>query len=104
MTMKELRDARLPLIVHLEQAGRDTGRFVVVAEFTKHDVVIFQGGTATLEPISTDAFRREWSGYAIAPQNNIGGRFPPSRKIAALVVVWAVVSVGRKVIRRRTIG
>ncbi len=102
LTMAELEGANLPVIVHLEQTDRGTGYFALVAEFTEHDVVVVNGGRATLMPISKDTFRREWSSYGLVPHGRAGGVSVIRRVLAAFLTAVAVAYAGRRIIRRRT--
>lgn len=96
LTMKELQNLRSPVIVHLEHAGLDTGSFALVTRFTGDDVLVVPGGTAALQPIPIDTFRRQWSSFALVPVDE--SRPILVRETAALLLaLWAVVSVAMKV-------
>jgi hypothetical protein len=101
LTMEELEGATVPVVVHLEKHERRTGYFVLVLGFSKHSVNVIHGATATVEHLPRDTFRREWSSYALVPQGGIGGVSLARRVLAALMVAWAVVCVGRKMRREK---
>lgn len=61
----ELGQGRLPLIVHLEDPVIGDGEFSLLLSYSKTKCQILAGKNMTIEDVSTDDFRRNWSGYAL---------------------------------------
>ncbi len=68
MTVSELVKAKLPVIVHFEESGIGSGRFLLFLGMDETRVDVIDGSYVTFEQMSCSRFRRNWSGYALVGQ------------------------------------
>jgi peptidase C39-like protein len=102
LAMTELEEYTGPTLVHLEQQGSVAGFYGLVKGFEDQKVLLIHGGKASLERIPRDVFRREWSGFALVPQDGIEWGPRIRRGLAALMVGCALVIIGNRVLVRRS--
>lgn len=93
MTKKQLLDAPLPILLHLDPQHADydsPGRFVVVAGWYGRQAVAYDGATAIGGMVPTDELLQSWSSAVLArPEESLGTAL--WRMIAflfGLVVAW----------------
>jgi hypothetical protein len=67
LTMSELESLQTPALVHLESTDEASGHFACVVRCSAKDVILIDGAKATRETLSRDSFRRQWTGYVLAP-------------------------------------
>jgi ABC-type bacteriocin/lantibiotic exporter with double-glycine peptidase domain len=65
MTIAELAKTKAPVIVHFEESGVGSGRFLLFLGMDETRIDAFDGSYVTFMQISCDRFRRNWSGYAL---------------------------------------
>ena len=66
-TPKRLAAMPMPVIVHMYDEGEQHGHYVVLFTVDKDQYRVINTAYMTLELVSTDDFRRRWSGYALVP-------------------------------------
>jgi ABC-type bacteriocin/lantibiotic exporter with double-glycine peptidase domain len=68
MTMSELTNGNVPVIVHFEEGGLGRGRFLLYlgTNQTQSHVTMIDGAHVMRFSMPSDQFRRKWTGYALA--------------------------------------
>jgi hypothetical protein len=97
-SVSELAQAGMPAIVHLEEHGSGTGRFLLFlwADKDETTIAVIDGSDVKFAQMPRDRFRRNWTGYALTAQPPISWELW-LRRLAALGVICAagLWSLGR---------
>jgi hypothetical protein len=98
MTMSELANAGTPVLVHFEEAGFGSGRFLLFlgTDRTGSTVALIDGSHVTRVEMSRDQFRRKWTGYALIQRASTPRRSWVRRGAAALVLAGLAVCLIRR--------
>lgn len=67
LTLDQLNDCPMPLIVHMDGRTPDDGAFLLLMSVTSNKVFFVNGPSATITSLSREAFGRVWSGVALLP-------------------------------------
>jgi hypothetical protein len=68
-TPAELTRDRLPAIVHLDDAAAGSGRFALLLRCDDVNCLLVSGDEVTIEQMSSDKFRRSWTGVILEREN-----------------------------------
>ena len=66
LSIRDLAGIRGATMVHLESCGPEAGQFAIFLGIDGGSVNLVSGGSAEIEAMSLEQFRRRWSGYALA--------------------------------------
>jgi len=84
LTVAELAAIEPPIVIHVEEGGIGSGRFMLVLGVGEAGADLIDGSAMTYTQLSRDRFRRGWTGYALIDAG------PPwtlwARRAAAVVV------------------
>jgi ABC-type bacteriocin/lantibiotic exporter with double-glycine peptidase domain len=96
---KDLYD-RLPAIAVMDIAGTGESTFVLLHYFNKENADFISGGPVRYERVSTDDFRRSWSGVALVVDESRAGQMEMLRWTVGGLVVFLVSRLVWSVSRR----
>lgn len=91
MTFSELAKTKSPVILHLEDNGIGSGRFILFLGMDETRIDVIDGSYITFEQMLNDRFRRKWTGYALVAQPLIDWQMWLRRCAATLVIAGAAV-------------
>jgi hypothetical protein len=70
LTVKQLQDCPMPVIVHVDGPSPDSGAFVLLMS-AKEPPIFVNGPSAMIREISFENFLRCWSGVVLLPATNV---------------------------------
>src|SRR5262249_55206825 len=90
MSVADLANAGVPVIVHFEEVGIDSGRFQLFLGMARSEamVALIDGSHVTRVQMSGEEFRRRWTGYGLIAQPSTG-RDKWGRRCALALVICA---------------
>ncbi len=102
---RDLRDCRLPAVVHLEAPHLNTRNFALLLRYGESIVDMIIGATATLDTMPTEIFRRRWSGFILVPNTSPSIRWGVAicSGVLSLFLYWLIRARLRAYCRKRTI-
>lgn len=106
-TVSELAKEKTPCIVHFEESGIGSGRFLLFLGINKAETKIdlIDGTYVTRVEMLCDDFRRKWTGYALIVRPSTAGSLWVPRCAAALVACgvmnWLLLLGMRKCLSQR---
>ena len=85
MSMQELEHAEMPLPAYMLSSTTEDGTFALLTSVTARKVFYVDGATGAISTMSTEDFRRVWSGIGLARSDDLVWRFCSTTAVGVIV-------------------
>jgi ABC-type bacteriocin/lantibiotic exporter with double-glycine peptidase domain len=92
LTRSELSQMRSPVIIHEESEGIGRGTFSILLGHRTQDVFLVDGTSLRIRSVPGEDFLRNWTGYALIPDERLRPLVVGSRAAAAAAVGIALAT------------